>query len=131
MSALSVGVIVRPPTKRDREAWMVNRGNEIRRGKLDEYIDHENRLGAWHVEEERNIRRLEAQCTRDLQYCKDAMKRVDAVEAKAKKRARDSTVVESGIVKKLVKRCTCCKLCQGCEFMHEQYRRSKYGSDKI
>ena len=60
-----------------------------------------------------------------VKYCNGARDRADALEAKAKKRARDSSSVESGIVKKLVKRCTCCKLCRVCEFMHEQYRRSK------
>ena len=57
--------------------------------------------------------------------------KADEAFADAKKRKRDSTVVESSIVRKLVKRCTCCKLCRGCEFMHEQYRRSKYGSDEF
>ena len=52
-------------------------------------------------------------------------------EADAKKRKRDSSSVESGIVRKLVQRCPSCHLCRVCEPMHERYRRSKYGDDSF
>ena len=63
--------------------------------------------------------------------CRELREEREVLLAAAKKRARDPTVVESTIIRKLVKRCSGCHLCTHCEYMHEQYRRSKYGDDSF
>ena len=63
--------------------------------------------------------------------CRELREEREVLLAAAKKRARDSTVVESTIVRKLVQRCHQCSLCSVCEHTHERYRRSKYGDDNF
>ena len=78
--------------------------------KLDEYITHENRLAAWHAAEQKKVDRWAATYDRmiaDVRKYRDEEKELLSA---AKKRARDSSAVESGIVKKLVERCHQCSL---------------------
>ena len=87
--------------------------------KLDEYITHENRLAAWHAAEQKKVDRWAATYDRmiaDVRKYRDEEKELLAA---AKKRKRDSTAVESGIVKKLVKRCHQCSLCHICQHTHD------------
>ena len=84
------------------------------------------------IEKEKGKReRMYERATGELRKACEIRKEAEIALADAKKRKRDSTVVESTIVRKLVKRCSGCHLCRVCESMHEQYRRSKYGDDSF
>ena len=63
--------------------------------------------------------------------CRALREQREKLLAHAKKRQRDSSAVESGIAKKLLRRCHQCSLCRVCSEMHERYRKTKYGDDNF
>ena len=84
-----------------------------------------------HAKEGEKLGREWEQVHRINGECKQLREERQVLLAAAKKRARDSSSVESTIVRKLVRRCHQCSLCSVCEHTHDRYRRSKYGDDSF
>ena len=103
---------------------------KYRRSEMKNDLDFQDTMNL--IEKEKGKReRMYERATGELRKAREIRKEAEIALADAKKRKRDSSSVESGIVRKLVQRCPSCHLCRVCEPMHERYRRSKYGDDSF